>query len=82
MDNTRRPLRPSDRRVAITRHGHTVAVLISPDDLAALEEALDVLSSPQAMRQLAESREAMAAGDVLDAAELAALMSKRGRRRM
>jgi antitoxin YefM len=42
-------------RVEITRHGHPVAVLISPDDLAALEETLDVLSSPEAMRQLAES---------------------------
>ena len=28
-------------RVEITRHGHAVAVLISPDDLAALEETLD-----------------------------------------
>lgn len=40
-------------RVEITRHGHAVAVLISPDDLAALEETIDVLSSPEAMRQLA-----------------------------
>ena len=43
-------------RIEITRHGHPVAVLISPDDLAALEETLDVLFSPEAMRQLAESR--------------------------
>lgn len=67
-------------RVEITRHGHAVAVLISPDDLAALEETLDVLSSPEAMRQLAESREAIAAGDVLDAEDLAALMAKRSGR--
>ena len=66
-------------RVEITRHGHAVAVLISPDDLAALEETIDVLSSPEAMRQLAESREALAAGDVLDADELAARMAKRAR---
>jgi antitoxin YefM len=66
-------------RVVITRHGHEVAVLISPEDLAALEETLDVLASPAAMRQLAESREAVEAGDVLDADELAALMAKRGR---
>jgi prevent-host-death family protein len=64
-------------RVAITRHGQPVAVLISPDDLAALEETLDVLSSPDAMRQLSESRQAVEAGDVLDADELAALMTKR-----
>lgn len=64
-------------RVEITRHGHPVAVLISPRDLAALEETLDVLSSPEAMRQLAESRAAIAAGDVLDADDLAALITQR-----
>jgi len=67
-------------RVEITRHGHPVAILISADDLAALEETLDVLSSSEAMRQLAESRAAVEAGDVLDSDELAALMSKRSRR--
>ncbi len=67
-------------RVAITRHGQEVAVLISPDDLAVLEETLEVLASPHVMRQLAESREAIDAGDVLDADELAALMSKRAKR--
>lgn len=66
-------------RVEITRHGHAVAVLISPDDLAALEETLEVLASPEAMRQLAESRAAGQAGDVLDAEELTALMAKRAR---
>jgi PHD/YefM family antitoxin component YafN of YafNO toxin-antitoxin module len=52
----------------------------TPDDLASLEETLDVLSSPVMMRQLAESQEAIEAGDVLDADELAALMAKRARR--
>lgn len=64
-------------RVEITRHGHSVAVLVSPDDLAALEETVEVLSSPEAMRQLAESRAAIAAGDVLDASQLATLMARR-----
>jgi prevent-host-death family protein len=73
-------VRRTHERVAITRHGHTVAVLISPDDLAAMEETLDVLSSPEMMRQLADSREAIGAGDVLDADELATLMAKRPRR--
>lgn len=67
-------------RITITRHGQEAVVLISSDDLAALEETLSVLSSPEAMRQLAESREAIAAGDVLDAEELAALMAKRARK--
>jgi antitoxin YefM len=66
-------------RVEITRHGHAVAILISPDDLAALEETLDVLASREAMRQLAESSEAAEVGDVLDADDFAALMAKRAR---
>lgn len=68
-------------RVEITRHGHPAAVLISADDLAALEETLDVLSSPEAMRQLADSQAAIEAGDVLDVNELAGLLAKRSQRR-
>jgi len=64
-------------RVEITRHGRAVAVLVSPDDLAALEETLEVLTSRDVIRQLTESREAVDAGDVLDAEDLAALMAKR-----
>jgi prevent-host-death family protein len=64
-------------RVEITRHGHAVAILISPDDLAALEETVEVLSNRETMRQLAESRAAVEAGDVLDAEDLAALMARR-----
>lgn len=67
-------------RVEITRHGRAVAVIVSPDDLAALEETVDVLSSPEAIQQLTESRRAVEAGDVLDAEELAALMAKRERK--
>lgn len=52
-------------------------MLTSPDDLATLEGTLDVRSSPEAMRQLAESRAAIAAGDVRDADQLAALMAQR-----
>jgi antitoxin YefM len=66
-------------RVEITRHGHAVAVLISPDDLAALEETIDVLSSPEAMRQLVESRRAIERDDLLDADDLGKLMSARRR---
>jgi prevent-host-death family protein len=68
-------------RVTITRHGKESAVLISTDDLEALEETLDVLASPEAMRQLAESRADVEAGDVLDADDVAALMAERNRGR-
>jgi len=66
-------------RIEITRHGRAVAVLISPDDLAAIEETLEVLGNRETMRQLAASRAAVEAGDVLDADELAALLAKRSR---
>ena len=45
-------------RVTVTRNGRPVAVLISPADLAELEETLDILSDPDA---LADIREADAA---------------------
>lgn len=65
------------RRIEIARHGVSVAVIIAPDDLAALEEAVEVLASEEAMRQLAESRQAVESGDLLDADELAELMAQR-----
>lgn len=33
-------------RVEITRHGRSAAVLISAEDLSALEETLDILTTP------------------------------------
>jgi antitoxin YefM len=64
-------------RVVITRKGVPAAVLISPADLAALEETLDVLSDEATMARLQESREDVARGDVLDAARLRALLAER-----
>ncbi len=52
-------------RVTITRNGRDAAVLISPDDLAELEETLSVLSSPQLMADVREADEAYARGDVV-----------------
>jgi antitoxin YefM len=53
--------------VVITRHGRREAVVIAADDLDALEETLDLLSDPAAMRDIAEGREAAARGEGLDA---------------
>ncbi len=52
-------------RVVITRNGEPAAVLISPDDLESLEETIALLSDPEAMAEIAESRAAIAAGDVV-----------------
>lgn len=66
-------------RVVITRKGVPAAVLISPADLAALEETLDVLSDPETMKRLNQSREDIARGDVLGAEELRAMLAARAR---
>lgn len=63
-------------RVVVTRNGVPAAVLISPADLAALEESLDVLSDPDAMRRLRQSKDDVACGDVLDSEQLRALLSR------
>lgn len=65
------------QRVTITRHGEVAAVIMSADDLEALEETLEVLSSPELMDQLAESKTARRQGDVLDAEQLRSLMARR-----
>jgi len=51
-------------RVIITREGRKVAVMMNPDDLAALEETVDVLSDHQALADIREADAAYARGDV------------------
>lgn len=52
-------------RVTVTRNGRPVAVILSPDDLAELEETLTVLSDPQALADIREANAAYAAGEVV-----------------
>ena len=52
-------------RVILTRNGHAAAVLISTEDLAQLEETIDVLSDPNALADIREADAAYARGDVL-----------------
>lgn len=56
-------------RVTITRNGHDAAVLISPEDLAELEETLSVLSDPEALADIREADAAYARGDVVRGVE-------------
>lgn len=51
-------------RVTVTRNGRPVAVLVSVEDLEAIEETLTLLSDPTAMRAIENARAAIAAGDV------------------
>ncbi len=52
-------------RVTVTRNGRPVAVLISPEDLAQLEETLDLLGDPDALADIREADSAYARGDVV-----------------
>ena len=58
-------------RVVISRNGHAAAVLVSPEDLAQLEETVSVLSDPQALADIreADAAYAYANGDVVRGVE-------------
>jgi len=43
-------------RVVVTRKGRPAAVIVGIDELAQLEETVDVLSDPAMMKQVRESR--------------------------
>jgi PHD/YefM family antitoxin component YafN of YafNO toxin-antitoxin module len=64
-------------RVSVTRYGRPVAVLLSSDDLEAIEETLASLSDPAAMREIEQGRAAIARGDVATKDEIEALRIQR-----
>jgi antitoxin YefM len=63
-------------RVTVTRNGRPVAVLVSADDLDAVEETIEILSDPTAVRAIEEGRAAIEAGDTISKNELAALRDR------
>ncbi len=66
-------------RFEITRNGRRAAVLIGADDFDAMSETIAVLSDSALLRSHEEGRQALRAGDVLDAEQLAEAMSDAGR---
>ena len=50
-------------RVVITRHGKPAAVVIITDDLASLEETLEVVSRPKLVAQVRDSLAELASGE-------------------
>ncbi len=52
-------------RIVVTRNGRPAAVLISPDDLASLEETLELLADHDAIKELVAADAEVAAGDVV-----------------
>jgi prevent-host-death family protein len=65
-------------RVTVTVHGRPSAVLLSPDDLDALEETIAVLSDTDTLRQLAASDAELARGEGESEQSLAEAMRRRG----
>jgi antitoxin YefM len=66
--------------VTITQHGHPAAVLISREDLAAIEETLDVLSDSEALADIRESEAQADRGEFTSAEEMTRLLEERRRR--
>lgn len=67
-------------RVTVTRNGRPVAVLVSADDLEAIEETVAILSDPAAVRDIELGRAAIEAGDVITKDEVEAMRDRlRGR---
>lgn len=64
-------------RVVLTRHGRPAAVIISADELESLEETRELLSDPEAMREIREADTAVEAGEVVTADELRSTYLKR-----
>ncbi|MCX8527709.1 MAG: type II toxin-antitoxin system Phd/YefM family antitoxin [Candidatus Nanopelagicales bacterium] len=52
-------------RVVVTRNGKPAAVIVSPEDLAQMQETIDVLSDSQALADIREADAAYARGDVV-----------------
>jgi antitoxin YefM len=59
-------------RVVLTRNGRPAAVIMSPADLEALEDTLELLSDPEALTEIKAARADAADGRVLAAEELRA----------
>lgn len=60
------------KRVIITSHGKTKAVLVNADELESLEETLEVLRDKRAMASIAKSMKEIKAGKIIPFKEVIA----------
>ena len=72
-------VRDTHERVVITRNGRPEAVILAVSDLEALEETLDLRSTPGALEQIRAAEAEVARGEAIDAEELRRLMAERVR---
>jgi len=59
-------------RIVLTRNGRPAAILISPEDLEALEDTLELLADPRARVEIERARREIAKGKGIAAEELRA----------
>ena len=59
-------------RIVLTRNGRPAAVIMSPEDLEALEDTLELMSDPKALREIRKAQGEIAKGKGVTADELRA----------
>jgi prevent-host-death family protein len=64
-------------RVHITRRGREHVVLIAASDLESIEATLELLGDPAALAKVQQSQAEIENGDLLDEAEVRALLARR-----
>ncbi|MDN5858096.1 MAG: type II toxin-antitoxin system Phd/YefM family antitoxin [Pseudonocardia sp.] len=64
-------------RFTITRNGRADVMLVSAAEYRSMQETLDVLADDETLADLRQSRADFAAGDVFDAAVVAAELDRR-----
>jgi antitoxin YefM len=72
-------VRDTHERVVVTRNGRPEAVIMSVSDLEALEETLDLLSTPGALAEIRAAEAEIARGQAIGADELRRLVEERVR---
>ncbi|KAF0849358.1 type II toxin-antitoxin system Phd/YefM family antitoxin [Nocardia caishijiensis] len=70
-------VRGQHERVTITVHGEPAAVLMAVEDLASMEETIEILSDPETVGRLIASDAELARGEIVTADELAEAMAVR-----
>lgn len=67
-------------RMTITRYGQPAAVLISADELASLDETVDLLSTPGSLTEIRQAETEMGRGDYVTAEEMTRVLAERSAR--
>ena len=66
-------------RFEVTRNGSRAAVILGADDYDALLETIEVLADPDTVREVRDALAEVAAGDVVNAADMRERMRAAGR---